>query len=232
LIVSSRDAKRIADGRKVQHRVSRSLRAPLPEVTVPITYREPNEALGFTSEGLPRSEPIRACRVLVTARWTTTLATLTDSDAEAEGYTDADELRLELGEPPAETKFWVIRFCLDETHIPRLLTSAVVAGRQGAYVDHPMRALPDEPEAVDSVTQTQLTEAAHYRDAEFRERRWNAIRLLSFDMQLHLLRKEAWRRHIDIRDELRAIDRWRNDRAREKQLEAIRRKLEACMVAA
>jgi hypothetical protein len=195
---------------------------------VPVSYRAPNEALGFTAEGLPREDTIRVCRIKVKERWLTTLDEASDQDARDEGYADLDGL---LGEYE-RGEFWVIRFIRDDTHVPRLLAGAIVAGRQGAYVSEPHRALPDEPEAVDPDYQAELCEIAGERDAKYREQRWKLIAVMPFDYQLQVLRQEAWKRHIDIRSELRAIDRWRAPEARAKQLESIRRKLEPALLAA
>lgn len=217
MIVSRQDAKRIASGRKMQLRLERHRRAPAPGVAVPVTYYEPVE---FSH----RTIPVRACYIRVLERWATRVYAITESEAEAEGHRDRDEFLDVWGRKDREIT--AIRFELDPEHRPRLLTSRIVAGKQGAYVDSPVRAMPDEPEAVDPFTQARITTLAKARDRERERRRRQKRAELPFEEQLEELVREARDRHVDIRSELRAIGRWKNPDVQMQQLRIIRRKLE------
>jgi hypothetical protein len=224
LIVSQREANRIYSGRKTQHRLPRDRRAPSPESNIPISYRAPNPALGYNRDGTPKEAVLLACRVVILERWESRLYAATEQDAKEEGFKNwADMIEAWGGE---DQPVWVVRFRLDTAHRPRLLASRVVAGRQGAYTDNPARALPDEPEAVDPFFQDRITAEARSRDREREQARHADVRSLPFEVQLAVLTREARARHIDIRSELRAIQRWTNPRAREAQLERIRKKLD------
>lgn len=217
VIVSPQDARRIADGRKTQLRLPVSRRAPDPGRVVPITFYEQVE---FSH----RTIPVRACYVAVSAKWRTRLYHVTEDEAQACGWHDRAEM-LDAWDRHDQV-VWAVRFELDRSHRPRLLADRVIAGRQGNYVDNRRRALPDEPEAVDVFTQRRLIEEARERDAERRESGWRERAELPFNAQLRGLVVEARSRHIDIRSELRAIERWNNPAAQRQQLAIIRRKLE------
>jgi hypothetical protein len=231
VIVDRRDARRIFEGRKVQHRVLRDRKCPLVGESVPISFREPNPSMGYEEDGTPKLEAVRICHINVLERWETTLYGATNPDAEAEGYKDRDELIAEWGSPGFDLDVWVFRFELDPRHRPRLLSSGIIAGRQGAYVESRMRALPDEPEAVDFFAQEEITAAAHDRARAAEERRREERSSLSFHDQLAELEAEARARYVDIRSELRAIERWGNAAAQKQQLERIRQKLETPLAA-
>jgi hypothetical protein len=232
VIVSRREAARIEGGRKIQHRVPRHRRRVEVGETIPITTRVPNAGLGYVN-GEPKLEPTLVCRVRVVAVAEQAVQAASEADAKAEGYRHRREL-LEAwdtgsGDRPLPT--WVFRFDVIREERPRFL-ARVVAGRVADYVDNPARGcLPDEPEAVDEATvrRFSLVGRARHRDRE-RERREIRAKL-DFDGQVRALAAEARARHIDVRDELRAIERWNNPEARERQLDRLRRKVESPLVA-
>lgn len=185
---------------------------------VPITF---HEGVEFSH----RTIPVRACYIVVLAKWRTRLYHVTDDEARECGWHDRGEM-LDAWDRKDQV-VWAVKFKLDETHRPRLLSDRVIAGRQGNYVDNRKRALPDEPEAVDQLTERWLVKQARERFCEHRKAMWRERAELPFDEQLWGLSIEARSRHIDIRDELRAIERWRNaPAARATQLARIRAKLE------
>jgi hypothetical protein len=229
VIVSEREAKRIFEGRKRQHRLPLHRRAPEPGNLIPVTFRRPNEALGYDAYGHPREEPIRACHIRITERWETAVGKVTASDLVDEGFRDIDEYRDFW--PNMSVHVWVIRFHVEQRDEARLLSARVVAGRQGSYVTNVARALPDEPEAVDPFTQQQFSDAARERDLQRELERRDLRNRLPFALRLRAAELEARRRHIDIRDELRAINRWSDPKAREKQLTRIVSKLDTPVAA-
>lgn len=197
MIVDRAEAERIYTHRENELVIPKGRRVPGMNSVVPIGYREPNPALGYDAFGEPRRQVIRVCYIIVLEVWW---------DEEERG-----------------TK---IRFVMDPRHKPRLLSSAILAGRQGAYVDHPARALSDEPEAVDPFFQDRLTREARERDELREANRRQARNDLPFGDQLILLESEARSRYVDIRSELRAARRFRKP----AQLIAIRRKLDRDVV--
>ena len=223
MIVSAQDAKRISSGRKTQLRIPRHRRAPECDRVIPITYHEP---VAFSH----RTEPVTLCRVKILQRWESEVFAISESEVEAEGCETRDEFLEQWGRYNFDV--WVLRFELDRRDRPRLLTSRIVAGRQGAYVDNPIRALPDEPEAVDAETLEWITREARYSDRRRERQRREERAELPFDQQLRALEQEAWSRHVCIRSELRAIRRWPDPEIRQKQLEIIRQKLEPDLLVA
>lgn len=224
MIVTGRESRRITEGRKVQHRLPRSRVCPEIEAVVPISIREPNEALGYDPFGRPRTETKVQCYVRVCARRMETVSAVRPEDITAEGYPHFDDFCAEWPEPTELT--WVMVFELEPIHLPRLLTSRVIAGRQGNYVTNAYRALPDEPEAIDPFTQREFSRAGRERDFLRLQERRSIRAKLPFEVRLRALVAEARERHIDIRSELRAIKRWRDPKARERQLIRIQEKLE------
>jgi hypothetical protein len=217
VIVSEIDAEQIAEGRTTQLRLPVSRRAPDPGRVVPITFRERVE---FSH----RMIAVRVCYVTVIAVWRTRLYHVTDEEARGCGYADRAEM-LDLWDRQ-DQPVWALKFERNFNHRPRLLSGRVIAGMQGGYVDHAKRALPDEPEAVDELTQRRLTNEGRSRSREHRKTTWRERAELPFDEQLRGFVVEARSRHVDIRSEVRAIERWRDPRARQKQLDRIRAKLE------
>lgn len=191
-----------------------------------MTYREPNPHLGVTAQGEQRLDSVRACFIRILDVREGYLDEASEQDAKAEGYRSFYELLAVWGRPRHRIPVWVVRFVADRTHRPRLLTSRVIAGRQGAYVEVPARAMTDEPEAVDEATQKVLTAQAHERDRVRFAMARDERSTLAFEQQLPLLVAEARARHIDVRDEIRAILRWSDPAAKQRQLERIREKLE------
>lgn len=224
---SAQEARRIAGGRKVQHRFPRSRAVPDPLAILPVTFSEPAPALGFQENGEPREASVRACYIRVLGIREGTLGDATDQDARAEGWRSRVELMDAWDWAPGMTPVWVMTFEVDRTDRPRWLSRAVVAGRQGAYVDNPYRALPDEGEAVDDATLERLTAEARERDAMRAARARQALRQAPLAVQVRTYEREARARHIDIRDELRALRRWKQKSAQERQLERIRARLSA-----
>jgi hypothetical protein len=218
VIVSQKDARRIAEGRKTQLRLPIARRAPDPGRVVPITFYEPVE---FSH----RMIPVRACYISILEKWQTRLYHVTEDEARGCGYHDRAEM-LDAWDRKDQA-VWAIKFELDGTHRPRLLADQVIAGRQGAYVDNPARAMRGNPgEAVDPFTQRRLSDEARQRTREHRKAMWRERAEQPFDVQLRGLVMEARSRHIDIRDELRAIERWQDPDAKWKQLDRIREKVE------
>lgn len=221
VILSAIDARRIAEGRKTQLRLPAPRRAPDPGSVVPITFHEQVE---FSH----RQVAVRACHVFIVERWRTRLYLVTEDEAIACGHHHRDEM-LDVWERRDQV-VWALRFELRDAHRPRLLSSQVIAGRQGAYVDNAQRALPDEPEAVDRQSQSRITEEANALDYHRRVKLWRERAELPFVEQLSGLKEEARARHIDIRSELRAIEKWTGSEARRRQLQRIREKLEHPML--
>jgi hypothetical protein len=108
----------------------------------------------------------------------------------------------------------------------RYLSSVVIAGRQGDYTDDPHRALPDEPEAVSEEWLWRFTTVARAVDAARRQDEIEQRHLLGFDEQVRLYESIARDRHIDVRDDLRAIRRFNDPEARLKALARLREKVE------
>lgn len=228
MIVTAQEARRIASGRKTEHRIRRTRRPPDIGAVIPISYRTPNTFLGYEPDGTPRTETKLACRVRVDYVRPGELHEVTKDDARLEGYRSVALLMAAWGDPEDETRVWIIGFTVLAEDRPRLMTptSRIIAGRQGDYVDTPARAMRDEPEAVDEATVNRFVHEARDKEWE-RERLRRAERgELSFDEQVAAFTAEARRRHIDIRDELRAIRRWGDPIVCRKQLDSIRRKLE------
>lgn len=200
----------------------------MPDTCVPITYREPNPALGYEKDGSPKEDTIRVCHVRVVERWETTIDAASEEDILAEGYSDREDYEADWGFLPQDTPVWVVRFELDPRDYPRLLSSGIIAGRQGPYVEHTARALPDEPEAVDEFTQSWITAEAGSRDREhIREAR--SIRAdLPIEDQIMALAAEARARYVDVRDEMRVIDRYPHRKA--EMVARMRDKLEHLLV--
>jgi hypothetical protein len=96
-------------------------------------------------------------------------------------------------------------FELDRRHIPRLLHRQSERG----YTNNPRDAVPDEPEAVDAATQTRITAEARRRDTV--RRGWLDQQLLderaSLEHRLDRARELARRRGIDVRQDVRIIER-------------------------
>lgn len=219
MILTRPEAKRIACGRKTQHRFPIERFAPAPQDTIPISYREPAPLTG-------RLVVLEACRVQILSVTARQLDDATETDAQAEGFSCRNELLAAWGSPRRPIPVWLIRFRLDPAAKPRLLSLRVVAGHQGDYTDNPARALPDEPEAVDEDTLRLLTEDARRRDAQRGEAAQDERHGLSLEQQVRAYERLASLHHIDIRSELRAIHRWRDPSARAKQLEKIRQKVD------
>ena len=173
---------------------------------------------------------MRACYVSVLRTWETTLHAITLEEARAEGHQSIHMALRALGEK--DRPLIAIEFELQRRHIPRLLSSMVVAGKQGAYVDNPARAMADEPEAVDAVTQKAITEEAWKAGARLEEEHRAVVEELPHEVAIEVLKVEARRRYIDIRDELRAYERWASPEAKARQVQVINRKLERPYVAA
>lgn len=118
---------------------------------------------------------------------------------------------------------FMVRFQLAAEVPPRLLARSL----SRAYTTDPASAVPEEGEAVDPATQRWLTDEAHLRDATRR----NQIRVdreaLDLERKIVAYQTEARRRHIDIRSELRLLDRMKDDKHVVKvQTLQIRRKLD------
>lgn len=230
MIVSAREARAIARGAKCQHRLPRARRAPEVGRTVPISFRHANEALGYDAYGQPRTELERVCEIEVCERFMVTCGVVSADDIEAEGYRDLDDFQDFW---PRQTELvWVIRFTVRHSEPVRLLSGRVIAGRQGDYVSHGYRALRDELPAVDVFTQEEFSRQGRARDIMRELDRRDRRNELPFAVRLRALETEARRRHIDIRDELRAIRRWSNRKAQERQLELIAHKLDHPLIAA
>jgi len=224
VIVLRYEAKRIYEGRKERHRLALHRKPPEPGRVVPITYREPNEALGYTRAGTPRLEANLLCYIRVTSCDREMVSSVTADSITAEGYPHFDDFVDDWPNPDVLT--WVIGFHLEPVHRNRLLSNRIIAGHQGNYVTSSIRALEDAGEAVDPLTQAEYAEQGRERDlARFAAARGERAQL-PFELRLASLRDEARRRHIDVRDELRAIERWRDPAAREKQLAKMRAKLD------
>lgn len=224
MIFTRREAVRIRGGRKTQHRFPRSRSAPTPLASLPVSVREANPARGYDAEGQPRVDCLRYCRVQVLSVAPSTLFAATERDAQIEGYRSRDHLLEEWGRG-GDVDVWVMRFRLDTDTGRRFLSQRVVAGTQGDYVDNPARSLRDEPEAVDEDTLSVYALRNRERHEEHRAGERDAVLALDFDSRLRVLVNEARARHVDIRDELRAIQRWTEPVARERQLERIQGKL-------
>jgi hypothetical protein len=106
--------------------------------------------------------------------------------------------------------------------VGRYLSRVVVAGRQGDYTDDPHRALPDEPEAVSDEWLARFSSVAHLLDADRRREQIETRHLLGFNEQVRLYESLARDRHIDVRDHLRAIGRFRDPEAKLKALARLR----------
>lgn len=214
MVTTQREARRILAGRKVQLRLAGSRKPPAVGATIPIGYRRPCEALHG------RMEIVRLCRVRVLSVNEVNVSEATAQDASDEGYRSLEEL---LAEHSGQT--WVIRIENITGETPRFLTREVIAGRQGGYTDDPRSAMDDEPEAVDELFQEVLTVRARERQA----RRWreysDELKRSPVDDQIMILTSIARDRHIDVRDELRALGRWTNPAARATQLTKLRIKL-------
>lgn len=215
MVITQREARRILAGRKVQMRLARKRKPPEVGSTMPIGYRRPCEALHG------RMEVVRLCRVMVLAVSEAHVSEATAEDAKDEGYRSLDEL---LAEHSGRT--WVVQIEKIVEETPRFLSRKVIAGRQGGYTDDPRLALDDEPEAVDEVFQQVLATRAREREAR-RARRYAAeLSRMPIDDQVAVLSNIARSRHVDVRDELRAIGRWvHNPPARMVQLTKLRAKL-------
>lgn len=217
----------MSGGRKGQHRIAWRRRPPQQDAIIPITHRELNPALGYQRDGSPRTEAIRNCRVRVLSVGIQTLAEATGDDARREGYSGLAELLAAWGDPerPEAVRTWVIRWEVVPEEVRRYLSREVVAGRQGDYTEVQARGLPREPEAVDSDTLERYArdarERAEERDLDHRRK----LEELPLERELKVLEAEARNRHIDVRDEVRALRRWTDPAARERQLERLRSKV-------
>jgi len=222
MLLSPRDARRVWAGRKVQHRLPRARTPPDEGRSVPISYRRPCPALGYTREGTPKLETVMACRVIILRVEAADTRDALDADARDEGYHSLADLIAEHG---PDGRVWVIRMIVDESETPRLLSREVVAGRQGDYTDNPHRALLGEMEAVDAATLDLFTAQARERDLERRQERHRELGLMPFQDQVRELASLAKQRRVDVRDELRAIRRWGDPRVCQPQLDSMRAKL-------
>lgn len=230
MIFSQSEAKRIVAGQKVQHRFPHDRKAPEPVTSIPVSYREPNPALGFR-DGQPRLGTVEACRIVVLHVRAGQLGDVTEADARAEGFQSRRELLAvwgvdEIADELRPVNVWVMRFRLDPTHRARLLSARVIAGHQGDYTENPHRAMQDEPESVDPLTLQAFTDEARARDRARREGRIIEIDEMPFSQQVETCIAEARRRHIDIRSELRAMFRFTDPAIKARKLDQIRAKLE------
>lgn len=182
---------------------------------MPVSYRQACPALGPD-----RTETFRACRIQIMVVVEADNADASEADARAEGYASLEELH---AAHPLEQRSWVIRFGVIHDEV-RLLTRDIIPGKQGPYTDVHANAM-DELEAVDDDYLDLFAKRARDREYERQQERRRALGELSFDEELDILTREARERHIDIRDELRAIRRWADHTARKLQLTRIRTKL-------
>lgn len=227
MIVTRREAHRIARGKKQQHRIRWDQATPRVGKLLPITFRRPNPDLGYQPDGSPRLEPILACRVRIVHVRSQQLQHASERDAQAEGYRSTYELAEAWGHPQEPVQTQIIEFEVDHSERPRYLSLGVIAGRTGDYVEHTARALPHEGEAVPGDYQDELVKAASKRDVWRELDRRAARRALAPEDELEALIAEARERHVDIRNDVRAVRRWwDNPRARDEQIDVIRRKIE------
>jgi hypothetical protein len=118
----------------------------------------------------------------------------------------SDEVLVErFDQRHAERPVWALFFEVDRAHVPRLLHRQSERG----YTTTPRDAVPDEPEAVDAATQTRITAEARRRDTM--RRGWLDQHLLderaSLEQRLDRARELARQRGIDVRQDVRIIER-------------------------
>lgn len=228
MIVSEQAARRIVGERKTQHRLPRSFVAPARQI-MPVKVRRTNPHLGYV-DGEPKTELVTVCMVRVMAVDAGFLSQVDEQAAKAEGFKSVDEFladweaRHDFVKP--DRPVWVVYFELDRTCKPRYLSERVIAGQQGDYVTNPHRALPDEAEAIDEYTLERFVKENKLKDDKRRKLRAVDVAALPVDQQISVLTVEARSRYIDVRDELRAIRRYRGkDEVIEPKLRALRSRL-------
>lgn len=117
-----------------------------------------------------------------------------------------------------------VRFHLAEPSEARLLKK----GAKGGYTDRRDLALADEPEAVTEEEQRRITQQAHLAARHERSKRRADQDLLSVEAKLVAYKAEAAHRRIDIRNEVRVLNRCLHQpREAERRLADVRKKLDA-----
>lgn len=117
-----------------------------------------------------------------------------------------------------------VRFHLAEPSEARLLKK----GAKGGYTDRRDLALTDEPEAVTEEEQRRITADAHVAARHERSSRRRDQELLGMEAKIVAYQREAAHRRINIRSEVRSLNRCLHQpREAEKRLEDVRKKLDA-----
>ena len=217
MLVTPPVAARIASGRKQQHRIPQHRVAPARQ-RIPISTRRVNVDTGIT-------ETMTVCYVKVLEVVPSIIGEITAAELSLEGYRSREALLSEW--PDERAPVWVLSLELDRTYIPRYLSLGVVAGRQGDYTENARRCL--DPEAGEAVGDDELLRFA--REARLRHEirihgAREALKALTIREQVDILRAEARARHIDVRDQVRQIERYadREDIV-SRQLSRMREKL-------
>lgn len=193
---------------------------------VPVCIRKPNPALGYDRDGREKTEVVRVCDVTIIRVTLEPLEAATPEDATSEGFRSLDDLLEAYG--GVEGLWHVLSIVLDPALRPRFLSRAVVAGRRGDYTESSARGLIREPEAVDIFTQERISEEAARQAAERKRLMRLAQGRMSPAEEAEALYREARERHIDVRDEMRAVRRWSgNTQAQAIQVKRMRAKLGA-----
>lgn len=226
MLVTKREAHRIAQGRKTTHRIPRSKVPPAGHKTVPVQFRQPNPALGYI-DGEPKLELLTRCYVHITDVAPGHVLDVDHQAALDEGFPTSIDFQKDWEARYGRVvNMWVITFSLDHTYRPRFLSRNVVPGKQSDYVRDPAVALTGEPEAVPEEVLVSYAAEAHRRDRERQAEGRALLRQMGKESRLAALEAEARLRHIDIRNELRVIKRYGDkERVWEHNLALIESKL-------